>query len=502
MKKFYATLVILFFIFTSCPVTPDTDNNDATLLSLSLGTINVTLGTPDSNFNSADAAELSIPVNDANNGVTVQIATSSNKATTAYSIMSPYDSIPIWMNPDSNVKLRFSKDDIFLIKVTSGNTKEILYYKFIITIIINIDEIAGSPKPQSQWGIMLDNFPNNLSNTITGNPKTSRTITWQSSKNTGGVIIGSNLYPSSASFNNGWYFHRVNITGLEPGKNYNFIAGSEGAYSPVYGFKTASDGSSFSILHITDTHVSKAAQPNATTWKRVVEKAVQKCPDAAFIVHTGDIVDDNIEESIPYYFDFAQTETASYAFFYSFGNNDQSDWYNQYFYTPQSTFGGILYSFDYGNAHFINIDSNRNLTSLQRAWLENDLMNSSKKWKVVMTHNSDYGRTDNDTALTKLFDKYNVDLVLAGHNHFYARSFPIDTAGNEKLNGTVYTIPNTASSKFNPVADQPFLAVDKQPNLPMFSEIIFTETNIYYYAYTVNNNNSYSLYDSYTMEKP
>jgi predicted phosphodiesterase len=221
-------------------------------------------------------------------------------------------------------------------------------------------------------------------------------------------------------------------------------------------------------------------------------------PDAAFIVNTGDIVENINEAAIPFYFDYAREITANYAFVYSMGNNDSVNWYNKYFYTPKNG-NSTLYSFDYGNAHFINIDSNNTLTTAQLTWLENDLKNTVKKWKVVMTHQADYGRSGNNTAITKLLDKYNVDLVMAGHNHFYARSKPINTEGKEKQNGTVWIIPNTAGTKFNPVSGQSYLAVDKQPNMPMFTEFRFTETNIELKSYIVYENGTVTLFDSYSF---
>jgi len=271
-------------------------------------------------------------------------------------------------------------------------------------------------------------------------------------------------------------------------------------YSPVYSFKTENSSGDFTIIHITDPQIGNGNnRGDAAVWKRVIEAARKKCPDAVFVVNTGDIVDNARETRIPYYFDYAQDIKAELAFVYSLGNNDSTGWYNRYFYAPDSGNGGILYSFDYGNAHFINIDSNVKLTAAQLNWLENDLGNSRQKWKVVMTHQGDYGRSGRNTVLTGLFDRYNVDLVMAGHNHFYGRSKPINTAGRDKPNGTVWTVPNSAGTKFNPKSNQNYLAKDEQPNLPMFSEIRFTETNIHLNAYTVNNTGAAILFDTYAF---
>jgi len=238
---------------------------------------------------------------------------------------------------------------------------------------------------------------------------------------------------------------------------------------------------------------------DADIWRRVIESAIDKFPNTAFVVNTGDVAEDSKTEVIPFYFDYAQEILANYPFMYSLGNNDLVNWYNVYFYTPNYRQADALYYFNYGNAIFINIDSNITFTSSQLTWLENILKNTKQKWKVAITHQADYGRRARNTEITKLFDQYNLDLVMAGHNHFYARSIPINTEGNAKLNGTVWTIPNTVSTKFNSVSGQSFLAMDRQPNLPMFSVFKFTNNNIFLEAYTVNGNGNAELYDSYSF---
>ena len=377
-------------------------------------------------------------------------------------------------------------------------------FAFLI-VSFSVDKPAGRAKAQEQWGTLVTNIPNNLGNTFTSNPKTTRTISWQSTLGAGEVIIGGSHYTATTTSRGGYYFHRVDVSGLAAGETYSYIAGSiapdgTGYYSPVYSFKTENSAGSFTILHITDPQIGNGNnKDDAAVWKQVIEAARKKCPEAAFVVNTGDIVNNSRETSIPYYFDYAQKEIAELAFIYSLGNNDSADWYKRYFYHPDNGSGGFLYSFDYGNAHFISIDSNITLTAPQLSWLENDLKTSTQKWKVAMTHKGDYGRSGKNTELTRLFDQYNVDLVLIGHNHFYARSKAINASGKEKQNGTVWTMPNAAGTKFNAKANQNYLAKDEQPNLPMFSEIMFTETNIYYNSYTVDKTGIATLFDTYNF---
>jgi len=392
--------------------------------------------------------------------------------------------------------------------------KKILFFTVILGIVFascnsdnilnetSIDGLAGTAKIQQQWGTLVENIPNNIGNTFTGDPETTRTITWQSTHTTGEVIIDEIHYPSTTTLHDNYYFHRVDITGLEAGKTYRYIVGSAGFYSPVYNITTQSTNlvEGFSILHITDPQIGAGNFTNdAAIWKRTIESAIKKVPHAAFVVNTGDVAENSRVASLHYYFDYAQQIKSNYAFMYSLGNNDLEDWYNRYFYIPDNSHSGYLYSFDYGNVHFVNINSNRTLTEDQLTWLENDLQTTEKKWKVAMMHEANYGRTGRRSAVTDLFDQYNVDLVLAGHNHFYARSKPLNTLGSEKENGTIWTIPNAAGSKFNNRSSASFLAKNEQPGLPMFTEFKFTETNISLNAYTVDADGSTSLFDSYAL---
>ena len=363
-----------------------------------------------------------------------------------------------------------------------------------------VDVLPGPEKPREQWGTLVENFPNNIGNTFTSNPQTTRTITWQSTLGTGEVIIGDTHFASTATLRGNFYFHRVDVSGLTAGETYSYIAGTKDYYSPVFSFSTGNFTGDFTIIHITDPQIGDSNNRNdAVVWKRVIEAARNTCPEAVFVVNTGDIVNNAREASVPFYFDYAQQIIAELPFFYSMGNNDSTSWYNRYFYTPDNIFDGLLYSFDYGNVHFVNIDSNITLTTAQLDWLENDLGTSAQKWKAAMTHQGDYGRSGRNTAITRLFDQYNVDLVMIGHNHFYARSRPINAAGREKQNGTVWIMPNTSGTKFNTRSFQSYLVRDEQPNLPMFSVIRFTETNIFYNSYTVNTSGTVVLFDTYTF---
>ena len=98
------------------------------------------------------------------------------------------------------------------------------------------------------------------------------------------------------------------------------------------------------------------------------------------------------------------------------------------------------YSFDYGNVHFVCLDSydlDRTPAGDMLTWLEADLNATTKDWIVAFWHHPPYtkGSHDSDTEgeliemrqnANPILEAHGVDLVLTGHSHSYERSFLID----------------------------------------------------------------------------
>ena len=98
------------------------------------------------------------------------------------------------------------------------------------------------------------------------------------------------------------------------------------------------------------------------------------------------------------------------------------------------------YSFDYGNMHFIVLDSyetDRSPDGAMMTWLEADLHANDKEWVIAFWHHPPYskGTRDSDTQersielrqnAVPLLERYGVDLVLTAHSHSYERSYLID----------------------------------------------------------------------------
>ena len=111
------------------------------------------------------------------------------------------------------------------------------------------------------------------------------------------------------------------------------------------------------------------------------------------------------------------------------------------------------WSIDYGNVHFIGLDSNApSLMDEQLAWLDSDLQQAADdpeiEWIIALFHHAAYsactrhgstGRVQD--KFVPLFDKHGVDFVFTGHDHNYERTVPIrNDAKAEEGEGTVYVV--------------------------------------------------------------
>jgi Calcineurin-like phosphoesterase len=128
---------------------------------------------------------------------------------------------------------------------------------------------------------------------------------------------------------------------------------------------------------------------------------------------------------------------AGVKFYASLGNHDDL---GQRFYALFNMDGKRWYSFKPAkqNVRFFAVDSGYLLPE-QLEWLEAELKGSNEDWKIAYFHHPPYSsgrRHGSDPgvreALEPLFVKYNVSVVLTGHDHFYERIKP--------QNGIVYFV--------------------------------------------------------------
>ena len=114
-------------------------------------------------------------------------------------------------------------------------------------------------------------------------------------------------------------------------------------------------------------------------------------------------------------------------FYASLGNHDDP---NQKLYKPFNMSGERFYTFKKGNVRFFALDSNY-FDQTQASWLEKALGEATEDWKIAFFHHPLYssgGRhgseVDLRAQLEPLFLKHGVQVVFAGHEHFYERLKP------------------------------------------------------------------------------
>jgi predicted phosphodiesterase len=108
------------------------------------------------------------------------------------------------------------------------------------------------------------------------------------------------------------------------------------------------------------------------------------------------------------------------------------------------------YSFSHENVRIIvmSTEIDYNADSAQHSFVESELeeaaSNSSVDWIIVAMHRQMYGSPSDASdildsaqlnlieAYHPLFQKYGVDLVLYGHNHYYERTYPLSFSSDEE----------------------------------------------------------------------
>ena len=233
--------------------------------------------------------------------------------------------------------------------------------------------------------------------------------------------------------------HAVALTGLDPGSTYHYRVEGAGGSSATGCFCTApaGDDSRFSFAVVGDSGSGGKGQ------LAVAALLERLRPD--LVLHTGDVVYPAGQERhydrrffAPY-----RNLIKTVPLFPVLGNHDvrkgNGAAFLENFHPPLGSPGSTkrYYSFDWGNTHFVALDSELyhgdrgSDPEEQRDFLERDLATTRKHWRIVFLHRSPYGssRHGGDEKvredLEPLFATHGVDLVFSGHDHVYERTVPI-----------------------------------------------------------------------------
>lgn len=357
------------------------------------------------------------------------------------------------------------------------------------------------------------NLPDHITLTWTQDPTTTQTITWRTDTtvNSGQVQYGKDpslkdaktIDATAQKFSSDlgdMNIHSATLTGLEPGTKYYYRVGYGSNFSSIYSFTTeAKDTNSFKFLIFGDSQSGIATDPQYGPWKTTIQNAYKANKDAKFFINVGDLVEiGQMYSHWNNWFDAAKGVIDTIPEMPVEGNHEtyQSTNYNSakpkdfvsQFPVPQNGPDGLkgqVYSFDYGNAHIVMLNSQEDeeksvsgdILEAQKAWLDKDLSSTNKTWKLVFFHKTPYynkATRSNEqikAAFQPIIDKYHVDVVFNGHDHGYSRTYPIknDQYVKSPADGTVYVVTGRSGNKYYPdlsqkVWDAFFYDPQDQPN--------------------------------------
>ncbi len=246
----------------------------------------------------------------------------------------------------------------------------------------------------------------------------------------------------------------AHLEGLRPATSYVYRVGSreKDLWSEWSEFRTAPDAAEpFVFLYMGDPQIG------LDFWGELLQSAYARHRDAAFHVISGDLVNKgSYRNEWDMFFAGARGVFDRSPIVPTPGNHDYDKretpgMYLDMFALPQNGSKNIppelSYSFEYGNALFISLDSNRS-PSAQAEWLEKQLADSKATWKFVTYHHpafSPKANRDNPEIRrhwTPLFDRYGVDMALEGHDHAYMRTYPMKDGKRADVpgEGTVHVV--------------------------------------------------------------
>lgn len=312
----------------------------------------------------------------------------------------------------------------------------------------------------------------------TSNPDTTQTITWimptdfpayvqyiEKDKFKGNFNNAKKVEVKGVPFDSVNYRYSVTLTGLRPGTQYVYRVGSEGMWSDVFTFATApADAESFAFLYLGDV------QSGFSEWRSMLEEINRKNPQLRFALLGGDLTEKESDEG-----EWSEFLKAAAALFSkipvmpTLGNHDGSA-YLKFFALPDNGPEDLkkeFYSFDYGNAHFVVLNSNKNADERAKEWLRKDLENTNKKWRFAVFHHPPYPAVADykgiDESIRKnwvpLLEQYNVDMVFVGHQHVYMRTKPLrDGQIHPDGDGVVYVMGNSGTKHYGSYADFEYIA--------------------------------------------
>jgi predicted phosphodiesterase len=268
-------------------------------------------------------------------------------------------------------------------------------------------------------------------------------------------------------------FHKVVIGGLRADTLYSYRVRWGEKTSAVHAFRTMTPQGT-RRLRIAAYGDSRS---NPDTHAAIARRILESDPD--LVLHTGDLVTDGTvkEQWKPQFFDPIRRLAAEKYLIACIGNHEKdSPHYYDYLDYPGNE---AWFSYRAANLHLIVLDSQKPLGpgTEQQAWLEKELAGPDADWRIVMLHSPLYtSHPFRETgphrwALQDAIDRGGVDLVLNGHDHFYARTHRIGRAWDKASRGLYQVTTAGGGARLYPVEQKPYTARAESAHHFIFLEL-------------------------------
>jgi len=415
--------------------------------------------------------------------------------------------------------------------------------------------------------------PYDIAVTFAGDAQTEKNITWVSKDLsptqaivvvreagsgsqrlfTGGteIVTGRRDYFADKTLYNGannlfqYKVNKVTVTGLKPDTRYQYFCGDGNSdnWSDTHTFDTGTAAGDFTFLYMTDPQ--SATNGQFEIWGKCIDRAYSAFPDAKFLAIAGDLTDRGGTESYwDRFFSYGDKALPNLTIAPAIGNHETDtgpNTFDKHFDFSGNAYGlpGYVYSFDYGDAHFMVLSTEKTYAELnskddrirtlankflddQIAWLRDEVANSHKKWNIVMFHKGLYSGGGHAYSAETLFyrnkfapvfDELSIDAVLQGHNHTFDRTFLYggkivpgvtpESASAVKTSGTVYITANSAGPKFYDASKvkPAYLLKHSQPETQLYTAVTVTGDYLRFDTYAVTVRENDMLYDTFTLYK-
>jgi len=295
----------------------------------------------------------------------------------------------------------------------------------------------------------------------------------------GTLIAGTELVTATgavAEASTGTTQHKVTVTGLKPGYSYEYAVSSNGTdWSEIYKFSVPAAGA-FKFAVVADPQLTTGAVDNNSRYKPITgttragwaeTMGILVSKGVSFIVGCGDQVDAVTANEIEYDNFFAPVGLRNLPFAPVSGNHEPHTAYNFHFNWPNAQkFTGTLeetvatakernYFYLYNNILFVALNTapyptvNSNSSSdkdVNTAKLHTERFQKTIQaakaahagkydWLIVQHHKSTASIANHiadkdiqayvEAGFERIMSEEGVDFILAGHDHVYARSYPL-----------------------------------------------------------------------------